>query len=117
MRGEYVNGSHIRFAQRGEHHDSKQPTLVVFTDQIEEQDVEGIGKSFSIQYSPGPMGYVWVMISLFIIFFLTNTIYQYGTTSTFFLHFNLFKFKLFYCAIIFYTADWSDPLYGNPPTS
>lgn len=27
-----MNGSYIRFAQRNEHHDSKQPALVVFTD-------------------------------------------------------------------------------------
>ena len=27
-----VNGSYVRFAQRSEHHDSKQPVLVVFTE-------------------------------------------------------------------------------------
>ncbi|KAK6171140.1 hypothetical protein SNE40_019394 [Patella caerulea] len=31
-KGEQVNGSFIRFAQRNEHHDSKQPILVIFTD-------------------------------------------------------------------------------------
>nr|QKV26404.1 ADMP [Lottia goshimai] len=30
--GDHVNGSYIRFAQRNEHHDSKQPILVVYTD-------------------------------------------------------------------------------------
>ena len=31
-RGIHVNGSYIRFAQRHEHHESKQPILVIFTD-------------------------------------------------------------------------------------
>ena len=30
--GQRYNGSYIRFAQRHQHHDSKQPILVVFTD-------------------------------------------------------------------------------------
>ena len=31
--GELVNGTLIRFAQKSEHHDSKQPVLVVFSDE------------------------------------------------------------------------------------
>lgn len=30
--GHEVNGSYVRFAQRHQHHDSKQPILVVYTD-------------------------------------------------------------------------------------
>ena len=30
--GRHVNGSFIRFAQRNEHHDSKQPVLVIFAE-------------------------------------------------------------------------------------
>ncbi|XP_046361660.1 bone morphogenetic protein 2-like [Haliotis rufescens] len=33
LHGHHVNGSYIRFAQRNEHHDSKQPILVVFTEE------------------------------------------------------------------------------------
>ncbi|CAC5409587.1 Bone morphogenetic protein 4,Protein decapentaplegic,Bone morphogenetic protein 6,Bone morphogenetic protein 2-A,Growth/differentiation factor 3,Bone morphogenetic protein 2,Univin,Bone morphogenetic protein 3,Protein DVR-1,Derriere protein,Protein 60A,Bone morphogenetic protein 2-B [Mytilus coruscus] len=32
MSGQHVNGSYVRFAQRREHHESKQPILVVYTD-------------------------------------------------------------------------------------
>lgn len=32
MIGREVNGSYVRFAQRHQHHDSKQPILVVYTD-------------------------------------------------------------------------------------
>lgn len=32
MIGHEVNGSYVRFAQRHQHHDSKQPILVVYTD-------------------------------------------------------------------------------------
>lgn len=42
VRGEYVNGSHVRFAQRSEHHDSKQPVLVVFTHEDLEALQEGL---------------------------------------------------------------------------
>ncbi|XP_013393347.1 bone morphogenetic protein 7 [Lingula anatina] len=31
--GAHLNGTYVRFAQRSEHHDSKQPILVVFTDE------------------------------------------------------------------------------------
>lgn len=31
--GRHVNGSYIRFAQRSHHHNSKQPQLVVYTDE------------------------------------------------------------------------------------
>jgi len=31
--GAAVNGTFVRFAQRHEHHDSKQPVLVVFSEQ------------------------------------------------------------------------------------
>ena len=33
LEGVAVNGTLVRFAQRNEHHDSKQPLLVVFTEQ------------------------------------------------------------------------------------
>lgn len=32
INGQHVNGSYVRFAQRREHHESKQPILVVYTD-------------------------------------------------------------------------------------
>ena len=31
MVGHHVNGTWVRFAQRSEHHDSKQPVLVTYT--------------------------------------------------------------------------------------
>ncbi|GFN96339.1 bone morphogenetic protein 7-like [Plakobranchus ocellatus] len=33
--GQHVNGSYVRFAQRNEHHDSKQPVLVIFAEDEE----------------------------------------------------------------------------------
>jgi hypothetical protein len=44
LNGESVNGTLVRFAQRLEHHDSKQPVLVVFSDESQLTVAPAAGK-------------------------------------------------------------------------
>ncbi|ESP04061.1 hypothetical protein LOTGIDRAFT_110168 [Lottia gigantea] len=55
-KGDHVNGSYIRFAQRNEHHDSKQPILVVYTDDGTVRHPSYISAEDDGGRSAGPMG-------------------------------------------------------------
>ncbi len=50
LQGTHVNGSYLRFAQRLEHHDSKQPNLVVFTEDNHKQRKTFVAPSKSGMY-------------------------------------------------------------------